>query len=171
MIIQTRPSAVLKAVFENTSDNGQTALVAFAVIASLLLIVEAFSLVIGVSLSRTITDAVHFQQKVFTPEFDAKMIREVLRQAVKLAISQLALVGRHGDRVGVALHLPFEQVPHIVKMSWAVHNLPPDPAAICCSNDSTSVSESSSSRSSNSCARRAEMRCTRVSGWSGCAAD
>jgi sigma-B regulation protein RsbU (phosphoserine phosphatase) len=59
MIIQTRPSAVLKAVFDNTSDNGQTALVAFAIIASLLLIVEAFSLVIGVSLSRTITEAVH----------------------------------------------------------------------------------------------------------------
>jgi sigma-B regulation protein RsbU (phosphoserine phosphatase) len=59
IIVQTRPSAVLKAVFGNTTDNGQTALVIFAVIASLLLVVEAFSMVIGVSLSRTITEAVH----------------------------------------------------------------------------------------------------------------
>ena len=58
IVIQTRPSAVLRAVFGNT-DSGQTALLIFAAIATLLLIVEVFSMVIGVSLSRTITEAVH----------------------------------------------------------------------------------------------------------------
>jgi sigma-B regulation protein RsbU (phosphoserine phosphatase) len=59
IFIQTRPSAVLRAVFGNTTDNAQTALLIFVAIATLLLIIEAFSMVIGISLSRTITDAVH----------------------------------------------------------------------------------------------------------------
>ena len=59
LVVQTRPSAVLNAVFGNQAEDGQIVLVAFAVIGGLLLVVEFFSLVIGVSLSRTITSAVH----------------------------------------------------------------------------------------------------------------
>jgi sigma-B regulation protein RsbU (phosphoserine phosphatase) len=56
--VRTRPSAVLSAVFGNQAEDGQNFLVAFAVVASLLLLVEMLSLVTGVSLARTITSAV-----------------------------------------------------------------------------------------------------------------
>jgi sigma-B regulation protein RsbU (phosphoserine phosphatase) len=56
--VQTRPSAVFQAVFGGKMDAGQTSLLAFIVIASLLLAVELLSLVIGVSLTRSITQAV-----------------------------------------------------------------------------------------------------------------
>ena len=59
LVVQTRPSAVLATVFGNQAEDGQTVLVIFAVVASLLLVVELTSLFIGVSLSRTITSAVH----------------------------------------------------------------------------------------------------------------
>jgi sigma-B regulation protein RsbU (phosphoserine phosphatase) len=59
LVVQTRPSAVLNAVFGNTVEFAQNTLVTFAVIASLLLVVELLSFVIGVSLARTITGAVH----------------------------------------------------------------------------------------------------------------
>jgi sigma-B regulation protein RsbU (phosphoserine phosphatase) len=59
LVVQTRPSAVLNALFGNRMEDAQSTLVLFAVIASLLLVVEVFAMVIGVSLSRTITGAVH----------------------------------------------------------------------------------------------------------------
>ena len=59
MIVQTRPSAVLNAVFSQGAEEAQTTQVAFVVITLLLLIVELAALVIGVSLTRTITNSVH----------------------------------------------------------------------------------------------------------------
>jgi phosphoserine phosphatase RsbU/P len=59
LFVTTRPSAVLGAVFGNGIESAQVALVFFAVVASLLLLVELVSLVIGVSLTRTVTGAVH----------------------------------------------------------------------------------------------------------------
>lgn len=58
-VVQTRPSAALRALFGNRTDEAQVTLVLFAVVASLLLIVEIVALVVGVSLSGTITRAVH----------------------------------------------------------------------------------------------------------------
>ena len=63
--VTTRPSAVLGAIFGNgmSSSNGldsaEFAVISFSVLAGLLLAVELVSLVIGVSLSRSITGAVH----------------------------------------------------------------------------------------------------------------
>jgi sigma-B regulation protein RsbU (phosphoserine phosphatase) len=63
--VTTRPSAVLGAIFGNgiSSSNGidsaELAVIFFSVVAGLLLAVEMVSLVIGVSLSRSITGAVH----------------------------------------------------------------------------------------------------------------
>jgi sigma-B regulation protein RsbU (phosphoserine phosphatase) len=59
LIVQTRPSAVLNAVFSEGADEALTTQVAFVVIALLLLGVELAALVIGVSLTRTITNSVH----------------------------------------------------------------------------------------------------------------
>ena len=59
LIVQTRPSAVLNAVFSQGAEEAQTTQVAFVVITLLLLIVELAALVIGVSLTRTITNSVH----------------------------------------------------------------------------------------------------------------
>lgn len=59
LVVRTRPSAVLNAVFGTQTDDAQTWQVLFAVIASLLLAVEIFALIVGVSLTRTVTGAVH----------------------------------------------------------------------------------------------------------------
>jgi sigma-B regulation protein RsbU (phosphoserine phosphatase) len=58
LVVETRPSAVFQAVFGGKMDEGQNWLVAFLVIASALLVVELLSLVIGVSLTRSVTQAV-----------------------------------------------------------------------------------------------------------------
>lgn len=57
--VETRPSAVLNAVFASRLDNGQVAMVSFILIATLLFMTELISLIIGISLTRTITGAVH----------------------------------------------------------------------------------------------------------------
>jgi phosphoserine phosphatase RsbU/P len=57
--IETRPSAVLGAVFGQGFESGRLALFSFVVVASLLLCVWLVSIVIGLSLTRTITAAVH----------------------------------------------------------------------------------------------------------------
>jgi sigma-B regulation protein RsbU (phosphoserine phosphatase) len=59
LVIQTRPSAVLNVLFRTQSDDAQIALYLFAIIATLLLIVWVLSVVIGLSLTRSITGAVH----------------------------------------------------------------------------------------------------------------
>lgn len=59
LFVMTRPSAVLRTVFDNGIDPGQLAAVLFIVALCLLLLGEAVSLVIGISLTRTITRAVH----------------------------------------------------------------------------------------------------------------
>ena len=59
LYVQTRPSAVLGALFRNRFEDAQVVLVGFFVIATLLLIVVVLALVIGFSLSKTITGAVH----------------------------------------------------------------------------------------------------------------
>jgi phosphoserine phosphatase RsbU/P len=57
--IETRPSAVLGAVFAQGFESGKLALIVFVVVASMLLCVWLVSIVIGLSLTRTITAAVH----------------------------------------------------------------------------------------------------------------
>jgi sigma-B regulation protein RsbU (phosphoserine phosphatase) len=57
--VTTRPSAVLGTVFSSGLDTAQTATGIFLVILFLLLLGELVSLVIGISLTRTITSAVH----------------------------------------------------------------------------------------------------------------
>ncbi len=57
--ITTRPSAVLGAVFSNGIEFGQVALLAFGALAATLLCVWLGSIVIGLSLTRSITGAVH----------------------------------------------------------------------------------------------------------------
>lgn len=59
LYVQTRPSAVLGALFRNRFEEAQIVLVGFVIIASLLLIVVVAAFLIGFSLSRTITGAVH----------------------------------------------------------------------------------------------------------------
>lgn len=59
LTIFTRPSAVLGVLFDVQSEVGFDIFVVFAIIASLLLFVWIVSVVIGVSLTRTITGAVH----------------------------------------------------------------------------------------------------------------
>ena len=59
LIVKTRPSALLGAVFGQNFKIAQGIFVLFVVVAALFLFVELVSLVIGVSLTRTITRAVH----------------------------------------------------------------------------------------------------------------
>ena len=60
LVITTRPSAVLKTVFSNGVDiMSQSAPYIFLVLLGLLLLGELVSLVIGISLTRTVTGAVH----------------------------------------------------------------------------------------------------------------
>jgi len=57
--VTTRPSAVLGTIFSNGIDTAQIATGIFLVILVLLLLGELISLIIGISLTRTITSAVH----------------------------------------------------------------------------------------------------------------
>lgn len=57
--VKTRPSAVIGAVFSNGIEFGQAWLLAFEVLAAALLCVWIVSIVIGLSLTRSITRAVH----------------------------------------------------------------------------------------------------------------
>lgn len=57
--VTTRPSAVLGALFSLGIDTGQIAIGIFLLILMLLLLGEIVSLIIGISLTRTITGAVH----------------------------------------------------------------------------------------------------------------
>jgi phosphoserine phosphatase RsbU/P len=59
LVVTTRPSAVLRTVFSNGIDTAQNWTVAFVVLFCVLLLGEMISLVIGISLTRTVTGAVH----------------------------------------------------------------------------------------------------------------
>lgn len=60
MVVRTRPSAVLRTIFASRTDQTQSLLPALLFfVAVLFLIVEAIALVIGVSMTRTVTSAVH----------------------------------------------------------------------------------------------------------------
>ena len=59
LAVTTRASAVLGIVFGEKFDFGQAAVLTFVGVAILFLLFELFSLVVGVSLTRTITGAVH----------------------------------------------------------------------------------------------------------------
>jgi phosphoserine phosphatase RsbU/P len=59
LVVYTRASAVLGIVFGQKFDVGQAAVLAFAGVAILFLLFETVSLIIGISLTRTITGAVH----------------------------------------------------------------------------------------------------------------
>ncbi len=57
--ITTRPSAVINAIFGRSFDMEQVSLIAFLVTAGIFLVVEIGSIIIGISLTRTMTGAVH----------------------------------------------------------------------------------------------------------------
>jgi len=59
LLVHTRPSAVLETVFGQKVDIARGVMVGFFIVAGLFLIVEAVSLLIGISLTRSITGAVH----------------------------------------------------------------------------------------------------------------
>lgn len=59
LFVHTRPSAVVGAVFGQKVDFSQAILALFLIVAGLFLVVELVSLLIGISLTRTITRAVH----------------------------------------------------------------------------------------------------------------
>jgi phosphoserine phosphatase RsbU/P len=59
LVVTTRPSALKNAIFGEEFDSGQDMLFMFAVVAVLFLIVELVSLVAGISMTKTITGAVH----------------------------------------------------------------------------------------------------------------
>ena len=59
LTVNTRPSAVLAVVFADRNDAAQLATIVFIAIAFLLAVVELGSVVIGITMTRTITDAVH----------------------------------------------------------------------------------------------------------------
>ncbi|MDQ6663764.1 MAG: PP2C family protein-serine/threonine phosphatase [Acidobacteriota bacterium] len=59
LVVGTRPSALLGAIFSADFPFGQTILFGLVSVAILFLIVEIVSLIIGISLTRTITRAVH----------------------------------------------------------------------------------------------------------------
>ena len=58
LVLQTRPSAVFEALFSGKMDDAQGTLTLFLVTTGLLLLVEVLSLVVGVSLARSITQSV-----------------------------------------------------------------------------------------------------------------
>lgn len=78
MMVRTRPSAVLDAVSGQRVEIAFTFMLIFLCVAGLFLIVEVVSLFIGVSLSRTITGAVHdlyiATQKVKEGDFSHRII-------------------------------------------------------------------------------------------------
>jgi sigma-B regulation protein RsbU (phosphoserine phosphatase) len=57
--ITTRPSAVIDAVFGRSFDTEQVSLIIFLIVAGIFLLVEIGSIIIGISLTRTMTGAVH----------------------------------------------------------------------------------------------------------------
>jgi sigma-B regulation protein RsbU (phosphoserine phosphatase) len=59
LVVVTRPSALKDAIFGEEFDAGQASLWIFAIVAILFLIVELVSLVLGISLTKTITGSVH----------------------------------------------------------------------------------------------------------------
>jgi sigma-B regulation protein RsbU (phosphoserine phosphatase) len=59
LFLSTRPSAVLAVVFADRTEAAQTATIVFIAIALLLAVVQLGSVVIGVTMTRTITGAVH----------------------------------------------------------------------------------------------------------------
>ena len=59
LVVTTRPSAVLRTVFSNGNDTAQNWSLVFVVLFCVLLLGEMISLIIGMSLTRTVTGAVH----------------------------------------------------------------------------------------------------------------
>jgi sigma-B regulation protein RsbU (phosphoserine phosphatase) len=58
-LVTTRPSAVLRTVFSNGIDTAQVAAFSFLAVLVLLVLVQLTSWIIGISLTRTVTGAVH----------------------------------------------------------------------------------------------------------------
>jgi sigma-B regulation protein RsbU (phosphoserine phosphatase) len=59
LFVMSRPSAVLRTIFSNGSDVAQTVTFVFLTALALLFLGELVSLIIGISLTRTVTEAVH----------------------------------------------------------------------------------------------------------------
>jgi phosphoserine phosphatase RsbU/P len=59
LLVQSRPSAVLRILFDQKAELGRNLQTVFVIVFAAFLVVELISLIIGISLSRTITGAVH----------------------------------------------------------------------------------------------------------------
>ena len=59
LVVRSRPSAVLRTLFGRENDWGADVMIFFVVVASLFLVVQLGSIIVGVSITRTVTGAVH----------------------------------------------------------------------------------------------------------------
>jgi sigma-B regulation protein RsbU (phosphoserine phosphatase) len=91
LVVKTRTSAVLATVFGQKFDVGQALVLLFLVVAVLFLLFELASLVIGISLTRTITGAVHNlyegTQKVSHGDFSHRIAVRGKDQLAELGMS------------------------------------------------------------------------------------
>lgn len=135
LIVDTRPSAVLTAVFGVRFDTEQIAFLIFLVIASMLLMTEIFSLIIGISLTRTITGAVHDlyegTQKVAKGDFSYRIPVKGRDQLAELStsfntmsarIEQLVVIAKEKERMESELAIAREVQNQLFPRSAPVMN-------------------------------------------------
>jgi phosphoserine phosphatase RsbU/P len=91
LLVYTRPSALLGALFAGQVDFGRGVLAVFVGVAALFFIVEMVSFVIGISLTRTITGAVHAlytgTQKINEGDFSHRIPVHGRDQLAELGVS------------------------------------------------------------------------------------
>lgn len=122
LLVRTRPSAVLNTVFNRKVDRLQSILfISLLVVAIVFLVVEIISLFIGVSLTRTITSAVHDlyegTQRVMREDFSHRIPVGGKDQLAELAASfntmtenlaQLLVVAKEKERLQAEIEIASE---------------------------------------------------------------
>ncbi len=122
LLVHTRPSAVLETIFNTKADELQGILpIALLVVAILFLIVEIIALVIGVSLTRTMTRAVHNlyagTQRVIEGDFSHRITVHGRDQLATLSTSfntmtqnleRLLLIAKEKERLQAELEIARE---------------------------------------------------------------
>jgi sigma-B regulation protein RsbU (phosphoserine phosphatase) len=107
LIVRSRPSAVYSAIFSRKTDWVQGALVVILVAVSItFLIVELISLIIGITMTRTITRAVHHlyegTQRVMHGDFSHRIEAGGRDQLAELGKSFNTMIGRLEELIQVA---------------------------------------------------------------------
>ncbi|HZT28305.1 MAG TPA: SpoIIE family protein phosphatase [Bryobacteraceae bacterium] len=137
LVVHTRTSALLGILFGGKMDWGQIILVIFVGVVVLFVLVEIVSLVIGISLTRTITSAVHHlyegTQRVKEGDFSHRIPVEGSDQLAELGISfntmtenleRLIVVAKEKERLQSELEIAREvqsqlfpkQAPHLTSL-------------------------------------------------------